>query len=148
IFRPMALTLTFALIVGTILALTVVPVLASFAVKNKIAEHESLAVRWLMKLYRPTLDWVLKAKYLVLGIAVASLVLTGVVLHYTGSEFLPKLDEGALWVRGFMPDTISPSEAARLARESRKIQASFPEVVSVVSQLGRPDDGTDVNGFD
>ena len=146
IFRPMALTLTFALIVGTILALTVVPVLASFAMKG-IAEHESFVVRWLIRLYRPTLAWALKARYLVLGIAVASLVLMGVVLHYTGSEFLPKLDEGALWVRGFMPDTISPSEAARLVRESRKIQASFPEVVSVVSQLGRPDDGTDVNGF-
>jgi cobalt-zinc-cadmium resistance protein CzcA len=147
IFRPMALTLTFALIVGTILALTVVPVLASFAVKNKIAAHESLAVRLLMGIYRPTLAWALKARYLVLAIAVASLVLMVVVLQFTGSEFLPKLDEGALWVRGFMPDTISPTEAARLVRESRKIEASFPEVVSVVSQLGRPDDGTDVNGF-
>ena len=148
IFRPMALTLTFALIVGTILALTVVPVLASFAVKNKIAEHEAFAVRVLMSVYRPTLAWALKARFLVLGIAVASLVLMVVVLHSTGSEFLPKLDEGALWVRGFMPETISPTEAARLVRESRKIEASFPEVVSVVSQLGRPDDGTDVNGFD
>jgi cobalt-zinc-cadmium resistance protein CzcA len=70
----------------------------------------------------------------------------GVVLHFTGSEFLPKLDEGALWVRGFMPDTISPSEARGWCA-NREIQASFPEVVSVVSQLGRPDDGTDVNGF-
>jgi cobalt-zinc-cadmium resistance protein CzcA len=148
IFRPMALTLTFALIVGTILALTVVPVMASFAVKNKIAEHESVAVRVLMAIYRPTLAWAQKARYFVLGIAAASLVLMVVVLHYTGSEFLPKLDEGALWVRGFMPETISPTEAARLVRESRKIEASFPEVVSVVSQLGRPDDGTDVNGFD
>jgi heavy metal efflux system protein len=147
IFRPMALTLTFALIVGTILALTVVPVMASFAVKNKIAEHEAFAVRMLMSVYRPTLAWALKARFMVLGIAVASLVLMVVVLHYTGSEFMPKLDEGALWVRGFMPDTISPSEAARLVRESRNIEASFPEVVSVVSQLGRPDDGTDVNGF-
>lgn len=147
IFRPMALTLTFALVVGTILALTVVPVLSSFAVSTKIAEHESLTVRLMMKLYRPLLDWALRARVIVLSIAVSGLVVMGVVLCNTGSEFLPKLDEGALWVRGFMPDTIAPSEAAKLVRETRKIMAQFPEVVSIVSQLGRPDDGTDVNGF-
>jgi cobalt-zinc-cadmium resistance protein CzcA len=147
IFRPMALTLTFALVVGTILALTIVPVLSTFAVSGKIAEHESLTVRLMMKLYRPMLDWALRARFLVLAVAVGGLVLMGVVLSKTGSEFLPKLDEGALWVRGFMPDTISPSGAAALVREYRRIQASFPEVVSIVSQNGRPDDGLDVNGF-
>ena len=65
-----------------------------------------------------------------------------------GSEFLPKLDEGSLWVRAFMPETISPSEAARVTQRIRGILVSFPEVRSVVSQLGRPDDGTDINGFD
>jgi cobalt-zinc-cadmium resistance protein CzcA len=148
IFRPMALTLTFALIAGTILALTAVPVLASFAVKGKIAEHESWTVHTLLRIYRPTLMWVMKARGFVLCLAVASLAFAGVVLHYTGSEFLPKLDEGALWVRGFMPDTISPSEATRLVRQARAILGTFPEVESIVSQLGRPDDGTDVNGFD
>ena len=148
IFRPMALTLTFALIAGTILALTVVPVLASFAVKHKIAEHESFVVQALLRVYRPALVWVMKARSLVLGIAVASLVVTGIVLHFTGSEFLPKLDEGSLWVRGFMPDTIAPSEAARIVQQVRAIIASFPETKVVVSQLGRPDDGTDINGFD
>ncbi len=147
IFRPMALTLTFALVVGTILALTIVPVLSTFAVSGKIAEHESLTVRWMMKLYRPMLDWALKARFIVLSVAVGGLVLMGVVLSNTGTEFLPKLDEGAFWVRGFMPDTISPSGAAALVREYRRIQASFPEVVSIVSQNGRPDDGTDVNDF-
>src|SRR5260370_6419552 len=67
---------------------------------------------------------------------------------WIGSEFLPKLDEGSLWVRAFMPQTISPSEAAGLVKKVRGILASFPEVKLVVSQLGRPDDGTDVNGFD
>ncbi len=148
IFRPMALTLTFALIVGTILALTIVPVLASFAVRNQIAEHESLLVRALLKVYRPMLNWAIKARFLVMGMALASLVVTGIVLSSLGSEFLPKLDEGALWVRGFMPETISPTEASRLVRKAREVLASFPEVNNVVSQLGRPDDGTDINGFD
>jgi cobalt-zinc-cadmium resistance protein CzcA len=147
IFRPMALTLTFALVVGTVLALTVVPVLASYALKRKTDEKESILVRMLVRVYRPLLEKALAWRGAVLGIALCSLAGTGVVLYFTGSEFLPKLDEGALWVRGFMPDTISPSEAAKLVAQARKIMGTFPEVVSIVSQLGRPDDGTDVNGF-
>ena len=148
IFQPMALTLTFALVVGTILALTVVPILASFAVKKKIAAHESWLVRRLLKLYRPALEWSLNALPLVLGAAVVSLAIAGVSLYFIGSEFLPKLDEGSLWVRGFLPETIAPTEATKLVQRVRTILASFPEVKTVVSQLGRPDDGTDVNGFD
>ena len=150
IFQPMALTLTFALVVGTILALTVVPVLASFATRFKkdAPAHESITIRLLLRVYRPMLDWALRSRIMVMTIAVASLVVSGVVLHYTGSEFLPKLDEGSLWVRGFMPQTISPSDAARIVRKTRAILASFPESKVIVSQLGRPDDGTDINGFD
>ena len=148
IFRPMALTLTFALVVGTLLALTVVPMLASFAVKGKIAEHESWLVRGLLALYRPALAWAIRARTLVVTTAVLSLVVAGVALFFSGSEFLPKLDEGSLWVRGFLPQTISPSDAAALVTRVRGILGSFPEVTTIVSQLGRPDDGTDVNGFD
>ncbi len=151
IFQPMALTLTFALVVGTILALTVVPVLASFATKLKTGdgqEHESITVRLLLRIYRPLLDWALRSRVAVLVLAVASLVGSGVVLHFTGSEFLPKLDEGSLWVRGFMPQTIAPTEAAGIVRQARAILATFPECKTIVSQLGRPDDGTDINGFD
>ncbi|MHB8521958.1 MAG: efflux RND transporter permease subunit [Limisphaerales bacterium] len=148
IFRPMALTLTFALIVGTILALTAVPALASFAVKNKVAEHESWIVHWLLRFYRPLLDRALRARFRVLGVALLSLVMAGLALKFIGTEFLPKLDEGSLWVRGFMPETIAPSQAARLVQKVRAILTSFPEVKTVVSQLGRPDDGTDVNGYD
>jgi cobalt-zinc-cadmium resistance protein CzcA len=147
IFRPMALTLTFALLVGTILALTAVPVLASYAVKIPLSQHDSLLVRWLMGIYRPLITRALNARFALISFAVACLVLMGVVLSRTGSEFLPKLDEGSLWVRGFLPDTISPTEAAKLVRKARTILGGFPEVESVVSQLGRPDDGTDVNGF-
>lgn len=148
IFRPMALTLTFALVTGTLLALTVVPALVSFAVKKGIGEHESWIVRWLYNWYRPLLEFALRARYWVLGSAVFCLLVAGLILHFVGSEFLPKLDEGSLWIRGYMPQTISPTEAADLVRDVRRILISFPEVKSVVSQLGRPDDGTDVNGFD
>ncbi len=148
IFQPMALTLTFALIAGTVLALTVVPTLTSFAVRRGIAPHESWTVRGLIRLYRPALAWALASRRSVLSVAVLSLAASGAALHFIGSEFLPKLDEGSLWVRGFMPQTISPTEAARLVRKVREILVAFPEVRSVVSQLGRPDDGTDINGFD
>ena len=148
IFRPMALTLTFALIVGTLLALTVVPTLMSFAVKGKLAEHESWVVRILLRVYRPLLDFALRLRGLVVGVGVAGLVGAGVCMMFIGSEFLPKLDEGSLWVRVRLPQSISPAEAAKLTRQVRGIIASFPEVKTIVSQLGRPDDGTDVNGFD
>ena len=153
IFRPMALTLTFALIWGTVLALTIVPVLASFAVKHRGAspahgEAESGTVRFLTRLYRPALAWVLSRRKTAVA-ASAALLAAGVgTALLLGSEFLPKLDEGALWVRATFPGSISPSEAGRLTRQIRATLASFPEVTTIVSQLGRPDDGTDVNGFD
>jgi cobalt-zinc-cadmium resistance protein CzcA len=150
IFRPMALTLTFALIAGTLLALFVVPALLSYAVdlRRQLAARQSHVVAWLQRAYRPALDFALRRRPLVLAAAVASLAVAWLVGASLGSEFLPKLDEGALWVRITMPGSISPSEADRLTTEARRILASFPEVKTVVSQLGRPDDGTDVNGFD
>jgi len=162
IFRPMALTLIFALFWGTILALTVVPVLASFAVRRRrteppapanarpepSGEAESAVVRTLTRLYGPALAFVLGRRKAVLASAAVLLALGGTVAALLGSEFLPKLDEGALWVRATFPESISPSEASRLTRQIRVTLATFPEVKTVVSQLGRPDDGTDVNGFD
>lgn len=148
IFKPMALTLTFTLIVGTILALTVVPVLATFAFRKRIASQESWLVRQLLHVYRGWLAAALRRRLLFLGAAVSLLLLAGVTLTRLGSEFLPKLDEGSLWVRAFMPETISPTESARLVAEIRRIIGTFPEVRTVVSQLGRPDDGMDINGFD
>jgi cobalt-zinc-cadmium resistance protein CzcA len=150
IFRPMALTLTFALIAGTLLALFVVPTLLSFAVnlKRQLEAAPSRLVGRLQATYRPALDFALRRRALVLTLALASLGVTWLVGANLGSEFLPKLDEGALWVRITMPGSISPTEADRVTTEARAILASFPEVKTVVSQLGRPDDGTDVNGFD
>jgi len=148
IFRPMALTLTFALITGTILALTLVPVLTSFALKKNFATQESWVVRRLLAVYQRMLTQAMKSRALLLGGALCVLATAGIVVTQTGTEFLPKLDEGSLWVRGFLPQTISPSQSDKLASEIRRILASFPEVKTVVSQLGRPDDGTDVNGWD
>src|SRR5215471_2031430 len=85
---------------------------------------------------------------LLLAFAGVMLVVAGVVLARIGTEFLPKLDEGSLWVRAFLPQTIAPSESDRLVRDIRRLLASFPEVRTVVTQLGRPDDGTDINGWD
>ncbi|HEX7190536.1 MAG TPA: CusA/CzcA family heavy metal efflux RND transporter, partial [Thermoanaerobaculia bacterium] len=148
IFRPMALTLTFALLTGTILALTLVPVLASFALKKSYSTGESWIVRKLFAAYRPLLQRAVRARAAVVCIAMAGLIAAGLVLVNVGTEFLPKLDEGSLWVRGFMPETITPTDAGALSKHVRAILASFPEVRTVVTQLGRPDDGTDVNGWD
>ena len=148
IFRPMALTLTFALVTGTILALTLIPVLAAFSFKGRFTTEESWLVRRLVPFYRGLLERAMRSRALVLGGALGALALAGVVLASIGSEFLPKLDEGSLWVRGFIPQTIAPSDADALSRHVRAILVSFPEVKTVVTQLGRPDDGTDVNGWD
>jgi len=148
IFKPMALTLTFALLAGTVFALVVVPALASFAVTGRKLGGETWIVRWLVHRYRTALDAALRVPKLVYLVAVALLVAGGVTYAFLGSEFLPKLDEGDLWVRTFAPQSISPSESAKITQQVRKIMASFPEVRCVVSQIGRPDDGTDVNGWD
>ncbi len=148
IFKPMALTLTFALIAGTVFAIVVVPALAGIAVRTKIAAREAWIVRWLVRLYRPALASALRVPTVVYIVAALLLVVGGIIYSKLGTEFLPKLDEGELWVRTFAPQSISPSESAKITQNVRKILASFPEVRYVVSQLGRPDDGTDINGWD
>ncbi len=149
IFKPMAWTLTFALVAGTVFALLVAPVLATFAVRGgRIAGEESRIVRWLLRVYRPLLDYALRSRALVLAGAAALLVVGGIVFHFLGSEFLPKLDEGDLWVRTYLPQSISPSEAAKITHQVRLLLASFPEVRCIVDQEGMPDDGSDVNGWD
>jgi len=148
IFKPMALTLTFALIAGTFFAIVIAPALASFAVRGKIGAHETWIVRWLLRIYRPALDFAVRVPKAVYLIAALLLVAGGLTYCLLGSEFLPKLDEGDLWVRTFAPQSISPSESAKITQRVRQIMASFPEVRYVVSQIGRPDDGTDVNGWD
>jgi cobalt-zinc-cadmium resistance protein CzcA len=148
IFKPMALTLTFALIAGTFFAIVIVPALASIAVRGgKIAAHEAWIVRMLVRLYRPALAFAMRVPKVVYLVAALLLIAGGFIYTRLGSEFLPKLDEGDLWVRTFVPQSISPSESAKITQKVRKMMAAFPEVRYVVSQIGRPDDGTDVNGW-
>ena len=98
----------------------IVPALASFAVQGgKIAAQESWIVRWLLRLYRPALDFAMKSRGLVYVGAAVLLLIGGVVIHFVGSEFLPKLDEGDLWVRTFLPQSISPSESAKITQKVR-----------------------------
>ena len=148
IFRPMALTLAFALLAGTVFALTAVPVLASFALPASPPQHESRLVRWLTRVYQRALDRALAARKTVLLLATSALAVSLLAFHFIGSEFLPKLDEGSLWIHVLLPESIAPSDAMKLTQRAREMLASFPEARTVVSQLGRPDDGTDVNGFD
>jgi cobalt-zinc-cadmium resistance protein CzcA len=148
IFKPMALTLTFALVVGTLFAILVVPVLASMATKGGVMDEESWIVRQLLRFYRPSLKFAMGSRTVVFAVALGLLAAGGTTYYFLGSEFLPKLDEGDLWVRTFAPQSIAPSESARITRDVRRRLASFPEVRYVVSQIGRPDDGTDVNGWD
>jgi heavy metal efflux system protein len=148
IFRPVALTLTFTLVCGTALALTMIPTLASFILRGRSGGGESALVHFLVTRYRPVLAWALGHRRTVITAAALILVGSFSVVPFLGSEFLPKLDEGALWVRVTLPSSIGPTEAASVVRRVRSILRSFPEVTTVVSQLGRPDDGLDVNGFD
>src|SRR5262249_24186241 len=144
IFRPMALTLAFAVLAGTIFALTAVPVLASFLLPKRVPQHESRLVAWLTRVYHRALA----ARKTVLILATGALAFSLVAFHFIGSEFLPKLDEGSLWIHVLLPQSIAPSDATKLTQRARAMLASFSEARTVVSQLGRPDDGTDVNGFD
>ncbi len=159
IFKPMAVTLTFAIIVGTILAIIAVPILCSLLLKTpKRAEDEPTPqdgdehmgwglVHLIRIIYEPLLRLALKLRVLVIIVALVGIVIAGFISSRLGSEFLPKLEEGSLWVHAEMPGSIAPSEANRVVTEIRKALASFPEVKTVVTQNGRPDDGTDVGGF-
>ena len=108
IFRPMALTLAFALLAGTVFALTAVPVLASFALPTTPPQHESGLVRWLTRVYQRALDRALSARKTVLVLATSALAVSLLAFHFIGSEFLPKLDEGSLWIHVLLPESIAP----------------------------------------
>jgi cobalt-zinc-cadmium resistance protein CzcA len=149
LFSPMAWTVAFALLGAMALSITLVPVLCSFFMKGEMKEWHNPYVARLTAWYRRTLGSALDRKKLVLACAVASLLLT-VFLAFggpIGSEFLPHLDEGALWVRGTLPPSASFHSADAIVRKARTVFMEFPEVPITVCQMGRPDDGTDVGGF-
>jgi cobalt-zinc-cadmium resistance protein CzcA len=147
LFHPMADTMSFALIGGLILTLTLVPVLAWYWFKNGVKEKVNRPYEWIKKVYARQLDWALARPKLTLLIALLIFGLTLLLVPFIGGEFMPHLDEGALWVRATMPYTISFEEASKIAPQIRNVLISYPQVTMVGSELGRPDDGTDPTGF-
>jgi cobalt-zinc-cadmium resistance protein CzcA len=147
LFHPMAETMSFALVGALILTLTLVPVLASYWFKNGVREKPNRAFEWMKRKYATQLDWALARPKLTMLIAILIFSLTLLLVPFIGGEFMPHLDEGALWVRATMPYTISFEEASKIAPQIRAILMSYPQVTVVGSELGRPDDGTDPTGF-
>jgi cobalt-zinc-cadmium resistance protein CzcA len=147
IFGPMAKTYAYALAGGLLATFTVSPALASLLLPNKLEETETVVVRFLRRIYRPAVEFALVNRILTLGAAGLLFVLAMIAVQSLGLEFLPKLEEGNFWIRATLPPSISLEEGNGYVNRMRKIIAGFPEVVTAVSQNGRPDDGTDASGF-
>jgi cobalt-zinc-cadmium resistance protein CzcA len=149
LFRPMAWTVAFALLGALVFSILVAPALASIFFPRGTREWRNPAMSWLTDRYRNALRWAIRLRVLTVAGGVASLLVAiylavgGVI----GSEFLPHLDEGSLWVRGTLAPSTGPGEGIRVANRARILLCSFPEATECTSQVGRPDDGTDVTGF-
>jgi len=146
IFSPMAWTVSSALVGSLILSLTVVPLACAWFLR-RVPHEDNAVVRFAKRGYARLLDWTLQARTAVVGIAVAALVGAGLVATQLGSEFLPELNEGSIWVNVTLAPSVSPEEAQKAARAVRQALKSVPEVGSVISKVGRPDDGTDPKIF-
>jgi cobalt-zinc-cadmium resistance protein CzcA len=148
LFRPMAWTVAFALLGALTYSMVVAPVMASFLFSKGATEWENPVMHFLRERYRSSLHWAIHHRYVTVGVSVIACSLSMYAMFgVVGSEFLPHLDEGAMWVRGSLAPSTGPEESLAIANKARKILASFPEVTDVVSQIGRPDDGTDWTGF-
>jgi cobalt-zinc-cadmium resistance protein CzcA len=149
LFHPMAWTVAFALLGALLFSILITPVLASFAFAKGAKEWHNPAMQFFIKHYRIAVRWAIRRRALTVGAGVLGLfialylALSGVI----GSEFLPHLDEGALWVRGTLAPSTGPDEGIRVSNQARIILCSFPEVPQCTSQTGRPDDGTDTTSF-
>jgi heavy metal efflux system protein len=147
IFNPMARTYGYALFGALLATFTVTPVLASILLPEHIEETETIVVRILRRIYSPVLRWSMAHRGTMVAVAVACLVVFGFLLSRLGTEFLPALEEGNLWIRASMPPTISLEAGMPLVDKMRRILLRHPEVITVVSQHGRPDNGSDAAGF-
>jgi cobalt-zinc-cadmium resistance protein CzcA len=143
IFAPMAWTVTSALIGSLILSLTLVPLLCYWLLRRPLAEEESGIMRISHRLYRPLLAWALARKKLVVTVAIVALSASLATLPKIGTEFLPELNEGSIWINVMLPPSISVSEAVKQCAKMRAALRTVPEVETVVSKSGRPEDGTD-----
>ncbi len=147
LFKPMADTMIFALIGSLVVTLTLLPVLCALCMRNGVRERRNAIWERLKAWYVRGLDLAMRRAAATIAVAVVLLLLAFAMTAGIGAEFMPHLDEGALWVRATMPYTISFDEAARISPEIRAVLRSFPVVTTVTSELGRPDDGTDSTGF-
>jgi heavy metal efflux system protein len=149
LFKPMAWTVAFALLGALLFSMLVAPVLSSLFFPKGAREWHNPVMETLKRLYRGAVKWAIEHRLITVGVAIFGLLVAiylsvGGVL---GSEFLPHLDEGALWVRGTLAPSTGPTEGTRLSNQARILLCSFPEVTQCTSQVGRPDDGTDTTGF-
>ncbi len=149
LFHPMAWTVAFALLGALLFSILIAPVLASFAFQKGAHEWRNPVMDFLIERYRVAVRWAIRHRAVTVGVCVL-LVIFGNYLAFSGiigSEFLPHLDEGALWVRGTLAPSTGPDEGIRVSNQARIILCSFPEVPQCTSQTGRPDDGTDTTSF-
>lgn len=147
IFGPMAKTYAYALAGGLLATFTITPALSAIILPAHIQETETRIMQWLHRIYMPLLNWAVNSRKTVMAAAGMLVVLTVIAVRLLGLEFLPKLEEGNLWIRATLPPTISLEEGNVYVNEMRKLIRARPEVESVVSQHGRPDDGTDAAGL-
>src|SRR5579862_2892212 len=147
LFHPMADTMSVALVGALILTLTFVPVMCSYWFKKGVRERRNKPFEWIKEKYGEELTWCLDHPKTTMIVATLIFGATLLLVPFIGGEFMPHLDEGALWVRATLPYTISYEEASKFAPQIRALIAKYPQVTEVGSELGRPDDGTDPTGF-
>jgi cobalt-zinc-cadmium resistance protein CzcA len=147
LFKPMAWTVAFALVGALLFSMVIAPVLASLFFPKGTREWHNPVMMWLTDAYRHALRWAIRMRVVTVAIAAGCLLGAVWLASTIGSEFLPHLDEGALWVRGTLAPSTGPTEGVRLANQTRILLCRFPEVIQTTSQVGRPDDGTDTTGF-
>ena len=147
IFSPMAKTYAYAIAGGLLATFTVTPALSVLTLRDRENEKDTLIVRLLHRIYHPLVNFSLANRVLSVGALILLLVFTGFSVRTLGLEFLPKLEEGNLWIRATLPTSISLEYGNSYVNRIRTVIKSYPQVVTVVSQHGRPDDGTDPSGF-
>ncbi|HZR71562.1 CusA/CzcA family heavy metal efflux RND transporter [Bradyrhizobium sp.] len=147
IFGPMARTYAYALVGALLATFTVTPCLCSLLLPTHVSEVETFVVRNVRRIYEPVLRWSLRRRPITIALGMVFLVLSGFLGSRLGSEFLPTLEEGNLWIRASMPPTLSLEAGMPIVNQIREILLKHPEVITVVSQHGRPDNGSDAAGF-
>ena len=152
LFQPMAWTVAFALLGAVIFSMTIAPVLASIFFRKETTEWRNPVMEWITKLYGYVVTWTVRHRWVMVALSLAAVSASLYLLHgrngeIIGSEFLPHLDEGSLWVRGTLAPSIGPTDSIQIMNRARIMLCSFPEATDCTSQTGRPDDGTDTTGF-